>query len=145
MLVLRQTPKDHYLDSIIVVFMLFLRIQDENLLRDFVLGHVQAGDLIQQFQRVKPRGQAFYDSEEGILIEAHLLYAHYRRCDYVEDILKKYAELNNEQLNDTKNKRMKEIVSKFYYIREHHYDRDGFDLDLIDRRINLVATGLKEN
>lgn len=143
MLVVRQTSENHYLDPIIVVFMIFLRIQDENLLRRFVIGRVHAGDVMEALRLAKPRGQAFYDSHVGMLVEAHLLYAHNERHEYVAEFLKRAAKLN-EQPSDTKDQRMVEVARRFDGVRNAYFRRGRFDLHAIDQRINLVATELKE-
>src|SRR3546814_418500 len=76
MLVIRQTSDDSYLDPILVVFMIFLRIRNEALLQRFVAGEARADEVMNTLRAETPRGQAFYDSHVGMVIEAYMLYAH---------------------------------------------------------------------
>ena len=143
MLVLRQTPNNFYLDPIIVVFMIFLRIRDEELLRGLVAGHTQVDAVMGALRAVKPGGQKFYDSPSGILIEAHLLYAHNDRHRYVARFIEHVNELN-AQAKDPESVRMREVAYRYEYVRGVSTARGCPDLREIDQRINLVATDLKE-
>lgn len=143
MLVLRQTPENGYLDPIIVVFMIFLRIRDEQLLRDLVAGRVQAGDVMVALRAVKPGGQMFYDSHVGMLIEAHLLYAHKDRHDYVAQFLERVKELDG-QAEDASSLRMMEVKHRYENVCNINLMRGRLDLHGIDQRINLVTTDLNE-
>lgn len=142
MLVLRQTSEDDYLDPIIVVFMIFLRIRNEELLRDLVAGRMQAGEVMAALRTVKPGGQTFYDSDAGILIEAYMLYAHKEQHEYVAQFMKSVKELNG-QVDDAASRRMIEIARRYDNVCSTNFTREWFDLHGIDQRINLVATDLK--
>lgn len=143
MLVLRQTPEDGYLDPIIVVFMIFLRIRDEELLRALVAGRAQAGEVMAALRAVKPGGEAFYDSHAGMMIEAHLLYAHKDRHEYVAQFLERVGGLNG-QANDAASVRTLEVQRRYEGVRSANFQRGSLDLKGIEQRINLIATDLKE-
>lgn len=143
MLVVRQTSENHYLDPIIVVFLIFLRIRDEGLLNDLIAGRAHASHVMEKLRDIKPHGQTFYDSHVGILIEAYLLYAHNEQHAYVADFLKGVKEFN-EQRNDAESQRMMEVASRYESVRNAFFRRGWFDLHQINKRINLVATDLKD-
>ena len=143
MLVLRQTPENGYLDPIIVVFLIFLRIRDEELLRAFVAGRAQAGEVMAALRTVKPGGELFYNSHSGKLIEAYLLYAHNDRHEYVAQLLGHVNELNG-QANDAASLRMLEVQRRYQGVCSAHFERGSLDLERIEQRINLIATDLRE-
>lgn len=143
MLVIRQTLQNNYLDPIIVVFMIFLRMLNEQLLEEFVAGRAHASDVMEALRTVKPGGQAFYDSHVGTVIEAHLLYAHNEQHEYVGQFIERVRELNGQE-EDAKYQRMKKVADAYEAVRSTHFTRGWFDLSAIDARINLVATNLQE-
>lgn len=143
MLVIRQTSDNSYLDPILVVFMIFLRLQDETLLRRFIAGKARADEVMAVLQAEKPHGQAFYDSHIGMLIEAYMLYAHSEQHDYVEKFLSR-AQSTDNKAETPEQERMTEVAQRFNHIRSEHITRYGIDLTAIDRRINLVAIGLSQ-
>lgn len=143
MLVLRQTPENGYLDPIIVAFMIFLRIRDEELLRALVAGRAEAGEVMAALGAVGPGGEAFINSHIGMLIEAHILYAHKDRHQYVAQFLGRVKGLNG-QADDAAGLRMREVARRYEGICSTFFQRDSLDLQGIDQRINLVATDLKE-
>lgn len=143
MLVLRQTPENGYLDPIIAVFMIFLRIHDEQLLRALVAGRVQAGEAMEALRAVEPGGEAFYHSHIGMVIEAHLLFAHESRHEYVKQFLARVGELD-AGANDAASLRMREVAHRYKGVSSAYFSRSWLDLQTLDQRINLVATDLKE-
>ena len=143
MLVIRQTPEDGYLDPIVVVFMIFLRIRDEELLRALVAGRLQAGEVMAALRAVRPGGEEFYHSHAGTMIEAHLLYAHNGRHEYVAQFLGRVREFNG-QANDAASLRMVEVERRYQGVSSAYFQRGSLDLEGIEQRINLIAVDLKE-
>lgn len=92
---------------------------------------------------VKPGGRAFYNSYVGMLIEAHLLYAHNDQHEYVARYINRVAELGDHS-KDPKHERMKTVARIYDNIRSAYINRGRLNLSIIDERINLVATNLKE-
>ena len=142
MLVLRQTPENSYLDPIIVVFMIFLRIHDEELLRALVSGRKGAAQVMEALRAANPGGEGFCESDIGVLIEAQILHAHGDRHDYVADFLKRASELSGTA-NDPTSLRMRDVARKYHSISTAHISRGGLDLQSVDQKINLVATDLR--
>jgi hypothetical protein len=143
MLVLRQTPENGYLDPIITAFMIFLRIHHEELLRALVLGRLQASQVLTTLRAVKPQGEAFYGSHVGMLIEAHILYAHHDKHEYVKQFLADAAQLGGNA-NDPASLRMREVARRYQGLSGEYFSRGWLDLGALDQRINLVATDLKD-
>jgi len=142
MLVVRQTSADHYLDPIIVVFLIFLRFHDEGLLRDLIAGRAHASHVMEKLRTVRPQGQLFYDSHVGMLIEAYLLYAHYDEHTYVAEFVERVQELDGQNV-DAASRRMLEVARRYEGVRSASVWRGRIDLRRIDERITLVATDLK--
>ena len=142
MLVLRQTPTNHYLDPILVVFMIFLRIRHEKLLEELVAKRVQASDVMATIRAVQPGGEAFYESHVGMVIEAHLLYAHNEQ-QYVGQFLQRAMELDPSDA-DSESTRIREVARRYEGVRSANFQRMGLNLRTIDQRINLVATDLTD-
>lgn len=143
MLVVRQTQENSYLDPILVVFMIFLRTQDEPLLNAFVTGRTYAHDVMKAVSAIKPGGQKFYESRIGVLIEAYLMYAHNGQHDYVRQYIKHASEID-EKVKDDASQRMREVAYRYQSVCNVHFTRGWVDLRAIDARINLVTTDLKE-
>jgi KAP family P-loop domain len=143
MLVLRQTPENGYLDPILVVFMIFLRIRDEELLRAFVAGRAQADAVMAALHAVKPGGEVFYRSHVGMVIEAHLLYAHNGRHEYVTKFLARANEFDG-QANDASSLRMLEVGRRYQHVCSANVERGSLDLERIEQRINLIAVDLQD-
>ncbi|MDR2874428.1 MAG: KAP family NTPase, partial [Methylobacillus sp.] len=129
MLVLRQTPQDSYLDPVIVVFMIFLRVRNEQLLKEFMTGRAQASNVMDTLRIASSGGQAFYDSDSGIMIEAYLLRAHQNQYKYVEQFLQRATELvdksNNRQTINIADQRTIDVARRYEHIRRANYGHWG--------------------
>ncbi|MCD0496919.1 KAP family NTPase [Achromobacter sp. MY14] len=144
MLVVRQTASNGHLDPIIVVFLIFLRMHDEQMLRRLVTGKIQADQAMAALQTVSPGGEAFYNSHAGMMIEANLLYAHYSaHHEYVASLMERANTATATK--SAEDVRLLEVCRRYEILRNTYFSRSWIDLREIDRRINLVATDLKED
>ncbi|MCY1521951.1 hypothetical protein D9M68_567900 [compost metagenome] len=142
MLVIRQTPENGYLDPVIVVFLIFLRNVDPELTRALVAGQAQAGEVMEKLRELGPGGEAFYYSNAGTVIEAHLLYAHSIHRTYVGPLLDRIRALPAE--DNAENVRSREVGRRYDSLQHAYFSRSWIDLGDIDRRINLVSTDILE-
>lgn len=142
MLVVRQTPKNHYMDPILVVFMIFLRLRDPALLRALVAGRIQAAALMEAVSTTEPGGKSFYQSHTAKVIEAHVLYAHKSQHEYVGEYLQRVSELQG-QVGDPVSLRMLELGRMYDSVRNENFRRGSISLARIAERIDLVAMDLK--
>lgn len=144
MLVVRQTPPNGHLDPLIVVFLIFLRMHDEQMLRGLVTGNLQADQAMAALRTRSPGGEAFFNSHSGMVIEAALLYAHSSaQLEYVESVVKR-ANAATAGISAEDDRRI-EVCQRYKSLRNVYFSRSWLDLRDIDRRINLVATDLKED
>jgi hypothetical protein len=142
MLVVRQTTPETYLDPIIVVFLIFLRMHDEQMLRGLVTGQVQADQAMAALRAISPGGEAFYNSHPGKMIEANLLYAHTSaHHEYVALLMERANTATAPK--SAEDVRLLEVCRLYESLRRTYFSRSWIDLREIDRRINLVATDLK--
>lgn len=140
MLVIRQTKTNQYLDPILVVFLIFLQTRDELILRGFVEGRLSPAAVMESIRKINPKGEKFYQSDIGILIEAHLLRALRYRSEFLTEFTTRFEALD-KQATDPVSSRLKSLASR-YERTSDGFSRDSIDLREVDRRINLVATDL---
>jgi hypothetical protein len=142
MLVVRQTPTNHYMDPILTVFMIFLRLRDPALLRELVAVRVEASALMEAVSKMGASGKSFYESHAAKVIEAHVLYAHNSR-EYVGAYLQGVSKLQG-QASDPVSLRMREIGSIYENVRHENFRRGSISLARIAERIDLVSMDLKD-
>ena len=111
MLVLRQTPENKHLDPILAVFLIFLRIHDEVLAREYVAIHKSPDAVMQTLRGMRSSGETFYQSEIGILIEAHLLYALPSKSEWLENFRDGVKELESNK-DSTSNMRLRFVYHR---------------------------------
>ena len=140
MLVIRQTKTNQYLDPILVVFLIFLQTRDELILRGFVEGRLSPAAVMESIRKISPKGEEFYQSDIGILIEAHLLRALRYRSEFLTEFTTRFEALD-KQATDPVSSRLKSLASR-YERTSDGFSRDSIDLREVDRRINRVATDL---
>lgn len=143
MLVLRQTPSNYYLDPILVVFMIFLRMRDENSLRGLVSGRLSARSVMESVSNIKPRGQDFCESHVGKLVEGHLLYSQKSGPgqQHTNDFIKKFNELTPDDISGG-DLRIRDIYSYYSRVNSTYFSRGGIDLRTIEARINLISSDI---
>jgi KAP family P-loop domain len=73
-LVMDQTPKDHYLDPVLVALLVVLRAKEPRMFADLVGGEISAHDVMQLLAR-HPGGRAFVADRMGVVLEAYLMLA----------------------------------------------------------------------
>jgi KAP family P-loop domain len=138
MLVVRQTPRGHYMDPTLSVFMIFLRMRDPALLSALVAGRIQAAQLMGAVSKLARNGSSFHNSHTAKIIEAHVLYAHERQHEYVKAYLQQINDLNGSAI-DSASVRMSEIGRMYELVRRDYFRRGRVDLARIVKRIDLVA------
>lgn len=141
MLVIRQTSKNSYLDPVLVVFMIFLRMFHDGLLRKYLSGEIQANEVMSEIKDSDVGGRAFYESHVGMLIEAYLFFAHKQKYDYVNKYFSQIHEFNASDVT-VEQQRVIEVSRRFENIRNQNFNRFGINLEDIERRINLVSSDL---
>jgi hypothetical protein len=135
MLVVRQTPSNHYFDAVLVVFMIFLRIRKPDLFRGVVSGRTQAGEIIEALAGQQSTGVRFRDTRLSKLLEAYLLYAHQNET-YAKEVV------SIDRTGDAAarvSSRLLEVLELHGQVRREHFRRGRIDLAKIAQRIDLVA------
>lgn len=140
MLVIRQTPIDHFLDPILAVFMIFLRSRRDSLYDDLLSG-CPASALMQTLCGNSARGTVFFNSHPCLVIEAHIMFAHKERHEYVRDALAR-AKQHNESEQDALSERARQVAGRYDSVSSTYFRRGYIDLKAIATKIDLVTEDL---
>ena len=151
MLVLRQTSTAQPLYPTLVVFLIFLRMQNEELLRSFVAGRINAQDVMASVRKLQPRGEQFAESEDGKLIEGYLVLAqvNIHPNNYREKFIQQAREIEYKKMTNSTtefNPQEQKLIDIYHYYRRaaHETLGKGINIKVLDMRINLVSSDFSE-
>lgn len=135
--VLYQTPSNHYLDPILVAFLLVLRTKRPNLFGALCGGQLSAQDVTSAMSKL-PGGKELVAGHPGVLIESYLL-AGDRNSDRVNAYYKKLGDIwSSNQGEPAERERVKSMID--FRGRIISGLRSGFDYRNVAKKIDVAAS-----
>lgn len=137
-LVCSQTPTNHFLDPILVAFLVVLRIKSIEVFEELVAGHASS-DQVMNHIRTFPGGIVFAESRLGIVIETYLLTgdSDAPRKDSKIANLKAAAEAKVEMPETS---RAREIIQAMGYIPPHQFHRYNFNISSLAAKVEMASS-----
>jgi hypothetical protein len=137
-LVCSQTQTNHFLDPILVAFLVTLRIKNIGVFEELVAGHTSP-DQTMAYVRSLPGGAEFAGSHLGTVIETYLLTGDTNETRKNSKIasLRTAAEAASEQPETS---RAKEIIEAMRYTPPNSFDRYHFSISSVASKVDLASS-----
>lgn len=137
-LVCSQTPTNHFLDPILVAFLVVLRIKNIQIFEELVAGHISPDDVM-TYVRTFPGGAAFALSHLGITIEAYLLTgdSNEQRKNSKIATLRAAAE-SAVELPETS--RAQKIMQALTYAPFNNFHRYGSNISSVANKVEMASS-----
>lgn len=137
-LVCSQTPANHFLDPILVAFLVVLRIKNIELFEEIVAGHASA-DQVMAYIHTFPGGTAFSESRLGTIVETYLVTGDSDEQRKNKKVTKLKAEAEATVETPTTS-RAREIVRTMEYIPPNSFSRYHFSVSSVANKVEMASS-----
>ena len=137
-LVCSQTPTDHFLDPILLAFLVVLRIKNVELFEELVVGDTSP-DHAMAYIRTLPGGTTFAESRLGTIVETYLVIGdnNQERRNSKIGSLKALAEA---KVDSPETMRAQEIVNTMNYIPPNSFHRYHFSISSVANKVEMASS-----
>lgn len=132
---LTQTPKNHYLDPIVLSLLLVLRLKEPDLYAGLIAGSIAPRDLMEMLGR-RPTARELMASRVSIVLEAYLIAGDVVR-ERCEEVLKVLEELAGAEPDTPDGRRAKALLDM-----QRHVSGDwgrSFSIEQVAAKVDLAA------
>lgn len=137
-LVCSQTPTNHFLDPILVAFLVVLRIKNIDLFEQLAANNV-GSEAVMADVCAHPRGREFADSRLGIVLEAYLLTGDSDE-KRKNSVLKKLKAATEAGAPASESKRANEVLEALNYVPPQNIRRYGFSVSSVASKVEMAST-----